>query len=133
MSARSADVPASDPPHAAGDHARRERGAAALMVVAAASCLVAAGLVAADVDSPARAVAVLLLFVLAPGAAVLGPRWAHPGLVVVTSLALSALAAQILLWLGSWEPVTATYVLAGVCFPVLVVRLVQGRGAEDRA
>ena len=103
------------------------------MVLAAASCLLAAALVAADVDSPARALAVLLLFALAPGAAVLGPRWAHPGLVVVTSLALGALVAQILLWVGSWEPITATYVLAGVCFPVLVVRLVRERGAEDHA
>lgn len=133
MSARSADVPATDPPHAGGQHARREPWATALIVLAAASCLASVALVAADVDSPVRAIAVLLLFVLAPGAAALGPRWAHPGLVVVTSLALGALAAQLLLWLGSWEPVTATYVLAGVCFPVLVIRLVRERRGEAPA
>jgi hypothetical protein len=130
LSSRSADVPAFDSPGAPGEHEERDAWATPLLVLAAASCLVAAALVAADVDSPLRALAVLLLFTLAPGAAVLGPRWAHPGLVIVTSLALDALAAQVLLWLDLWEPVTATYVLAAVCFPVIVVRLLRGRASE---
>lgn len=101
------------------------RGPALVLIVAAASCVLAAGLVAADVDSPLRVAAVLLFFTLAPGAAVLGPRWSAPGLVIAASLALDAVGAQILLWLGGWEPLAATYVLAGVCFVVLVVRLVR--------
>lgn len=131
MSSHSADVPAMDQPSPSGEREGREALGTPLLVLAAVACPVAAVLVAADVDSPARAVAVLLLFILAPGAALLGPRWAHPGLVIVTSLALSAIAAQVLLWLDVWEPVAATYVLAAVCFPVIVLRLLRGRAARE--
>ncbi len=125
MSSHSADVPAIDPPGGSAEHEGREPWAAPLLVLAALACLVAAVLVAVDADSLVRVIAVLLLFTLAPGTAVLGPRWAHPGLVIVTSLALDALAAQLLLWLDAWDPIVATYVLAAVCFPVLVVRLLR--------
>lgn len=120
-----------DPPSTSGEREGREAWGTPLLIAAAVTCPVAAVLMAADVDSPARALAVLLLFILAPGAALLGPRRSHPGLVIVTSLALSALAAQVLLWLDLWEPVAATYVLAAVCFPVIVLRLLRGRAAME--
>ena len=118
---------------AQGDAGHVEPWSAPILIVAAAACVVAAVLVAADVDSPLRVAAVLLLFTLAPGAAVLGRRHGHPGLVIATSLALDALGAQVLLWLGGWEPVAATYVLAALCFPVLVLRLVRRPAPAEAA
>ncbi len=115
-------------PPAGDDDTARERWAFWTLAVAAAACPIACALIAADVSSPARIAAVVVLFVLAPGAAALGRRAGEPGLVVGVSLALDAVAAQLLLWTGDWTPVTATYVLAAICFPVLILRLLRRSG-----
>jgi len=106
----------------------RERWALWILAVVAVACPLACALVATDVVAPLRAGAVVVMFVLAPGAAVLGRRAAEPGLVVGVSLALDAIAAQCLLWTNHWAPTTATYVLAAACFPVLVFQLLRHSG-----
>lgn len=97
-------------------------------------------LMLAGVHSPARVAAALVLFTMAPGSALLwavGPRRAQVeiGLVVAVSLAVSALAAQTMLWLGDWRPVTAACVLAGVCLASIAAQLAIGplRGLRRRA
>lgn len=105
-----------------------ERWATAVLAIAAAACVVAPVLVAVDAPTGPRVVAVLALFLLAPGAAVLGRRSGELGLVVALSLAIEAIGAQVVLWLG-WHPEPATYALAVVCLAVLATRLLTGRAS----
>jgi hypothetical protein len=83
------------------------------------------------VHSPVRVVAALVLFCLAPGIAVLpllAPRAAAVefGLVVGFSLAVCAVVAQSMLWLGAWSPQVATCLLAGACLAAMAGRLLTG-------
>lgn len=103
-----------------------DRSAAILQALAALACVLAVLFVALGAPSVLRTPAALGLFLLAPGAAILGRRGAEPGLVIGVSLAVDALAAQLLLWSGTWSPATATYLLALVCLPALVVHLRRG-------
>jgi hypothetical protein len=101
--------------------------AAALAAVALA-CVLAPALMLAGVHSPLRVAAALALFALAPGAALLpwlAPRRTatEPALLVGTSLAVSLLATQLMLWAGDWSPRTATCLLAAACLASLVAQL----------
>jgi hypothetical protein len=117
----------------AGEGSVRERRAFWTLCVAAAACPTAGALLAVGVSSPARVAAALLLFLLAPGGAVLGRRADELGLVVGVSLALDAIAAQLLLWTGHWAPVTATYLLAAICLPILILHLLRMSGRRAPA
>lgn len=99
-----------------------------ILLVAAAACVLAAASIAVGAPPALRAPAVIVLFVIAPGAAVLGPRCGELGLVAALSLSIDALGAQIVLWLG-WHPRPATYVLALVCLAGLLVRMPAARRA----
>jgi hypothetical protein len=101
---------------------------APLLALAAAACVVAPVMALADLHSPVRVAATLAMFTLAPGAALLpllAPRRAplELGLVVGASLAICALTAQAMLWLGAWAPDAATCVLAGVCLALMAPQL----------
>jgi GT2 family glycosyltransferase len=97
--------------------ADRALGAAAVIACLAAPIAVALGLPPAI-----RFVAVLALFCLAPGRALVEALRGspEPGLVVGASLAVSALIAQSMLWSGVWWPDALLYALAAVCLWVLV-------------
>jgi hypothetical protein len=89
----------------------------------------------AGVHSPVRAAAALGLFAVAPGVAALpivGSRSApaEVGLVVGTSLAVCALGAQAMLWLGVWSPGAATWTLAVLCLLGLAARAARPRGCQ---
>ena len=101
-------------------------------IVALAAAAAAPLLIAMEVESAGRVVAVLLLFTLAPGAAVISPQratsvGAEIGLIVGVSIAITTVAAQVMLAVGRWSPDTATYVLAGACVPPLLWSLVRSR------
>jgi len=107
-----------------------------LLLVAASACVVAPALVAAGVESFVTVLAAVLLFALAPGAAVLpllAPRGRalELGLVVGVSLAVTTLVAQGMLWTDAWRPRLAIYLLAGCCLPVIVAHLL-GASMRDR-
>lgn len=99
-----------------------------VLVVAAACCVLAILFVAAGAPPGLRVPTVIGLFVLAPGAALLGARSGELGLVAAVSLSLDALGAQVVLWLG-WHPRPATYLLALVCLAGLLARLPAARRA----
>jgi hypothetical protein len=106
-----------------------------LIVAAIAACLASIGLLALDGPGPARLVAVLAMFCLAPGAGLLPllepGRRPPPGLVVGTSLAVDTVLAQLMLATRTFDPPLATYLLAGCCLPVLALNLVRSaRPAE---
>jgi hypothetical protein len=92
----------------------------AVPAVAAAACLVAPPLILLGVHSPVRVAATLVVMVLAPGTALLGPR--ALGLIVGTSLAVCVVAAEGMLALGVWAPRAATVAVAIISLPVLVIR-----------
>jgi hypothetical protein len=99
-----------------------------LLYVAAAACVLAPALSIAGVHSPVRVAAALVLFCLAPGAALLPllaprPAGVELGLVIGFSLAVCALVAQSMLWLGAWSPNVATYLLAALCLTAMAGRL----------
>jgi hypothetical protein len=118
------------------------RPAAALPTAALAgvalACVLAPALMLTGIHSPLRVAAVLALFALAPGAALLpwlAPRRTatEPALLVGTSLAVSLLATQLMLWAGDWSPRTATCLLAGACLASLLVQLAARARDEVRA
>jgi hypothetical protein len=87
----------------------------------------------AGVHSPVRTAAALLLFCLAPGAAVLPlltrrPAHVELAIVVAASLGACTVLAQVMLWLHLWQPVAATYLLAAVCLASIGAQL-AGRWA----
>jgi hypothetical protein len=88
--------------------------------------MVAPASVAANAPSSLRLAAVLALFCVAPGAALLAllqPKHARvePGLVIGISLGIVTVAAQSMLWLGAWQPEVFTYALAGACLVPLAL------------
>ena len=96
----------------------RTRHRKALNLTAAAACLLAPATVITGAPSPLRLAAVLALFCLAPGAALLSmlqPRNARVelGLVVGVSLGVVTLGGQSMLWVGLWEPQVFACALAG--------------------
>ena len=108
---------------------RGRRGA--LAAGAAVICVCAPVLILVDAPPGLRFAAVLALFCVGPGAAVLPfdrPRSQalEGGLVVGTSLAVAAVSAQLLLWLG-WEPRTATVVLSVMCLAGLAAGTLTAR------
>ena len=99
-----------------------------LLLVAAAACVAAPATMLAGIHSPLRVASAFLLFCLAPGAAALPllaprPMSVELPLVLATSLASSAVAAQIMLWLGTWSPAAATCALAAVSLASVVAQL----------
>jgi hypothetical protein len=103
-----------------------------LLAVAGAACLAAPALLLAGVQSPLRAAAVLGLMCLAPGAALLPllrARRAAPelGLVIATSLAVSTLVAQAMLWLDAFSPDGATCALAAASLAGIAAQLARWR------
>jgi hypothetical protein len=85
-------------------------------------------MMAAGIHSPLRIAAALALLVLAPGAAAVplfGGKSAplELGLVAGTSLAVSALIAELTLWAGAWSPWWATAALAAVSFASILPQL----------
>lgn len=116
---------------------RRSHLHTALLAVVAVSCVLAPLLTQLRVDSPLRAASVLVLFLLAPGAALLPLIWRSPvgyelALVLATSLAVTALIAQSMLWLGAWNTSAATWLLGVLSLisvaPQLVLRLLGRAG-----
>ncbi|WP_354702076.1 hypothetical protein DSM112329_02429 [Paraconexibacter sp. AEG42_29] len=105
------------------------RPAIAMILVAT---LAAPLLVALSGPPAARLAAMLVLIGLAPGAALIGPGSAltpaRGGLLAGLSLAISLLIAQGMVSFGGFSPRVATYALAAVCAPLLVVRLRRGTG-----
>lgn len=103
-----------------------------ILWAAAGACVVAPATMLAGLHSPLRVAAALALFCLAPGAAILpwvaarGAR-VELGLIVASSLALSALVAQVMLWLGAWRPTAATCLLAAACAVPIGAQLLRGR------
>ena len=98
------------------------------LILATCACLATPVLVLLEVHSPLRTVAGLLFFTLTPGAAVLlGLKPARVqselALLVGTSLAVTALVGQLMLWLGAWGPSIATYAVAVLCAPSLFLQL----------
>lgn len=108
-----------------------------VLVAGAAGCVLAPPLMLAGIATPLRTAAALLLFAVAPGAALLPLRYrGRPGLdlalVVGTSLAISTLVAQAMLTAGLWSPAAATWLLAAACLVPIARRLrrVQRHPAE---
>ncbi|MDP9269520.1 MAG: hypothetical protein M3P14_00830 [Chloroflexota bacterium] len=104
-----------------------------MLLVAAAACLVAPATLLADVHSPLRVAATLVMFCLAPGAAalpLLTPRTVRVELAIVfaTSLGFLAVAAQTMLWLHRWAPETATYGVAVLCLAAIGAQLLNRLG-----
>lgn len=106
-----------------------------LLAVGAWSCVLAPALMLAGIASPVRVVAALVLFGLGPGIAALpliAPRASRIELAIVlgTSLGITAVMAQGMLWLGVWSPRAGTCVLASLCLasiaPQLALRLRAG-------
>jgi hypothetical protein len=104
-----------------------------LLPLALLSCLAAPVLMLAGAHSPVRLAAAVGLFGLAPGVAIL--PWgrtagaaADVALVVATSLAVSTLAAEVMLWSHAWSPTAGACVLAGASALAMVVRLGRRRG-----
>jgi GT2 family glycosyltransferase len=98
----------------------------ALAATAAAFCFAALLSVGLGLPAWLRFAAVLGTLCLAPGAVLiglLGGRAEELGLVLGTSLAVSAVLAQSMLWLGAWQPEAYLYVLAAACLPPLVARV----------
>ena len=111
-----------------------------VLIAAAAGCALAPPLMLAGVDSPLRVVAALLLFGVAPGAALLArlaPRSApvELTLVVGVSLAVSALVAQSMLARGIWSPAVGTCLLAAASLASIAgpLRALGRRPAEARS
>ena len=101
---------------------------APLLSLAGSAAIVAPVTAVAGVHSPVRVAAALLLFCLGPGVALLPllkPRTAalELGLVVTLSLAVCAVLAQSMLWLGAWSPVAATCVLGAACLTSIAGQL----------
>ena len=104
----------------------------AVRVIALLAAVTAPLLVAGEVESAGRTVAVVALFVLAPGAAVLSPLRtdsvaAELGLVVGISLAVTIAVSQVMVMTDAWSPDTATYLLSAACIPALAWGLVRVR------
>lgn len=111
-------------------------GSVWLLGLAALSCAASVAMMAAGLDGPIPLVSLVLMFSLAPGAALLPYLGAREdgltlGPVLGVSLALSTLGAQAMLE-SAWAPIAATYVLAGVCLPPIVVTL-RRRGFVPRS
>ena len=106
----------------------QSRADRALVALAVATCLVAPVLVATRAPPELRLPAVLVLLCVAPGTALmiaLGRRSlsAEPGLVLGASLAVAALLAQTMLWVGTWSPRAVLYLLAVGCLLPLLAHL----------
>jgi hypothetical protein len=106
-----------------------------LLVVAGLSCVAAPAFAAAGIHSGLRVAAALALLTLAPGVAALplfGSRSApvELGLVAGTSLGVSALVAEVTLWLGVWSPRAATAGVAVVSLISIVVQLTRRTAAR---
>ena len=120
-----------------------QRYRTAVATAAAAACLAAPLLIAVDAPPALRFAAVLSLFCLAPGAALVGllqPRnqSAELGLVIGVSLAADTLVVQAALALDVWQPRTFTYFLAATCIlgitaPAVVRRGLGAAGVEASA
>jgi GT2 family glycosyltransferase len=100
------------------------------------ACLVAPMAVALGLPPAIRVPAVLALFSIAPGTALVEALRGRPepGLVVGASLGASALVAQSMLWLGTWWPEPFLYAFAAVCLSVLLAqRRVRRRQPAGRS
>lgn len=100
----------------------------AVLAAGAAGCVLAPPLMLARVDSPLRVVAALLLFCVAPGAALLPllaprSRGAELALVVGLSLAVCTLGGELMVTLGVFAPEAATSALAVACLVPIVSHL----------
>jgi len=98
-----------------------------VLLLAAAACVAAPLAVALDAPPRVRFVWVLLVFCFGPGVAIVPFLRGSMdiGLVLGTSLGVVVLSAQVMLWLRLWHPEQATYVLALVCLPFIILHLVQ--------
>jgi hypothetical protein len=109
---------------------RRARPSPGIMVLGAATLSVTAALsVALGAPSVMRVPAVFAFFCIAPGSAfvtAVGGR-REPGLIIGVSLALVAVVAQLMLWLGDWWPRPFLYALAAACIVGLASAAVAGR------
>ena len=135
-------VEAEEPePEPEPDHERRRRprltaGGQLVLLIALAASLASVAVMALDVHNGWSTLAVVLMFSLAPGAALLPLIGARGdglsiGLVVAASLGITTVIAQVMLWAG-WEPVSAAYGVAGLCIPAILVTL-RTRGFRPRS
>jgi hypothetical protein len=113
-----------------------------LLVAVAVCCVLAPSLMQLGVESPLRTVSVVVLFLIAPGVALLPVISGRPlghelALVFAASLAVTVLIAQSMLWLGAWSTTGATWVLAILSLLSVGVQLALRRAAarprESRA
>src|SRR3954451_17454311 len=109
-----------------------------MLVAAAAACVLAPVLMAADAHSAFRVAAALTLFALAPGAAALRRfRTDAPHvevvLVVALSLAISTVAAQLMLAVGLWSPLVGTCILAAASLPSILAQLRSSQAAATQS
>jgi hypothetical protein len=115
----------------------RTRFSRRTVAVAAActTCGAAPLVVAAGAPAFVRFPLVLLFFCSVPGTAVLhllGPSRVpfEPGLVIATSLAISALTAQSMLWLGVWAPDAFLSALAAASIAAIAVANLRESAAD---
>jgi GT2 family glycosyltransferase len=97
----------------------------AFTAAAALACIAAPLLVALKAPAGVRFLAVLALFCVAPGAALIPLLRGKLefGLVLGASFGVIALVAQTMLWLGAWDPKAFLYGLALVCLAPLLAPL----------
>jgi hypothetical protein len=113
---------------------RRVRSRTLSVAAACATCGAAPLAVAAGAPAFVRFPLVVLFVCLVPGTAVLdliGPLRVpfEPGLVVATSLGISAVTAQSMLWLGVWAPDPFLNALAAGSIAVIAVANLRERAA----
>ena len=128
--------PEPEPGHERRRRPRLTAGGQLVLLIALAASLASVAVMALEVHSGWSTLAVVLMFSLAPGAALLPLIGARGdglsiGLVVAASLGITTVIAQVMLWAG-WEPVSAAYGVAGLCIPAILVTL-RTRGFRPRS
>jgi O-antigen/teichoic acid export membrane protein len=101
-----------------------------VLIAAATACVSALVLIGLGIMPSASALALVGVFSLAPGAALLpllGGRGdgLRIGPIIGVSLGVSVLLAQTMLWVGAWEPRPAALLLSAACLPVVALHLAK--------
>ena len=101
-----------------------------VLFAATAACTATLVLLGAEALPSLAALALMAVFALAPGAAILplvGGRGDALGIgpVIGVSLGISVTLAQTMIWVGFWQPRPAALLVAGVCLPIVVLHLAR--------
>jgi hypothetical protein len=121
--------------HAAPERRTRFNSRTVAVAAACTTCGAAPLVVAAGAPAWVRFPLVLLFLCFVPGTAVLlllGTSRVpfEPGLVIATSLAISALTAQSMLWLGVWAPDAFLSALAAASIAAIAVANLRESAAD---